>query len=367
MVYTVIQSQQQQTQQFVYGSATLMIYFCAQKNRRELVLQPPGLNGIDYLEVLGSPGCGTQLAVTFLKRRHVAAASARTNISITGGDTGTGGMSGHPGHGTGPDRRHRQPRPDRRLLPLHASRWSPAPAPPIRRTASTRSCPASTFSFKAGCPSPADCLPVTCCPPALASRARHQLPGQGLRRLPAGDARPAGGAHAGLDRDARRRPRHRAGRGARLRRRSPQLPAGRGQHRGLPRHRAQPHLAAPARPPGRLPDRRGLQRPAPGQRHLDSGTPDSVPLPRARCSSAAWPGLPRARSAAQIDPLARSWRPGARQPGGVLRRWRAATCVPEQNVMPFYTWGDEDCCLPAGATGATLAGTLREPRPRTAC
>ena len=45
-----------------------MIYFCSQSNRRELVLQSP-LNGIDYLEVLGDPGCGTQLAVTFLKEK----------------------------------------------------------------------------------------------------------------------------------------------------------------------------------------------------------------------------------------------------------------------------------------------------------
>jgi hypothetical protein len=27
-----------------------------------------------------------------------------------------------------------------------------------------------------------------------------------------------------------------------------------------------------------------------------------------------------------------------------------------QNELPFYTWGDEECCLPKGATGATLRG-----------
>ena len=35
-----------------------MIYFCAQKNRRALVLQSATLNGIDYLEVVGDNGCG---------------------------------------------------------------------------------------------------------------------------------------------------------------------------------------------------------------------------------------------------------------------------------------------------------------------
>ena len=32
-----------------------------------LVLRTPNLNGIDYLEVMGDPGCGKQLALTFLK------------------------------------------------------------------------------------------------------------------------------------------------------------------------------------------------------------------------------------------------------------------------------------------------------------
>ena len=34
----------------------MSVYFCAQSNRRELVLRAEGLNGIDYLEVLGDPG-----------------------------------------------------------------------------------------------------------------------------------------------------------------------------------------------------------------------------------------------------------------------------------------------------------------------
>jgi hypothetical protein len=33
-----------------------------------------------------------------------------------------------------------------------------------------------------------------------------------------------------------------------------------------------------------------------------------------------------------------------------------ASLFPEHNTMPFYTWGDEECCLPAGATAATLRG-----------
>jgi hypothetical protein len=35
-----------------------------------------------------------------------------------------------------------------------------------------------------------------------------------------------------------------------------------------------------------------------------------------------------------------------------------ANLYPEHNGMSFYTWGDSDCCLPAGATEATLRGTF---------
>ena len=35
-----------------------------------------------------------------------------------------------------------------------------------------------------------------------------------------------------------------------------------------------------------------------------------------------------------------------------------AVLFPEHNRMSFYTWGDSNCCLPRGATEATLAGTF---------
>jgi hypothetical protein len=36
---------------------------------------------------------------------------------------------------------------------------------------------------------------------------------------------------------------------------------------------------------------------------------------------------------------------------------QSAHLFPEHNVMQLYTWGDTDCCLPRGATEATLAGS----------
>ena len=40
-----------------------------------------------------------------------------------------------------------------------------------------------------------------------------------------------------------------------------------------------------------------------------------------------------------------------------------ATLYEEQNQIRFYTWGDTGCCLPAGATEATLLGSLTSLRP----
>ncbi len=58
--------------------------FCKDKNRRDLVLQnTSNLNGIDYLEVIGTPGCGTQLALTFLKPPGNLGLTA-ANIQLTG-------------------------------------------------------------------------------------------------------------------------------------------------------------------------------------------------------------------------------------------------------------------------------------------
>jgi hypothetical protein len=35
-----------------------------------------------------------------------------------------------------------------------------------------------------------------------------------------------------------------------------------------------------------------------------------------------------------------------------------AVLYPEHNQMNFYSWGDDDCCLPKGATEASLDGAF---------
>ena len=42
----------------------------------------------------------------------------------------------------------------------------------------------------------------------------------------------------------------------------------------------------------------------------------------------------------------------------VFESMQDAELFPELNVLSFYAWGDTDCCLPTGATEATLRGTF---------
>ena len=138
-----------------------MIAFCSDKRRRNLVLQTPGLNGIDYLEVLGTPGCGKRLALTFLKDAR-SLAFTPANIVLSGDTTlqiagirpattsdpltitvvlsATGDFSPY-------------------MLTLVAGAGYTDPPPGIDSQLAS-----VTFSFKAGCPSPIDCQQSTCCP-----------------------------------------------------------------------------------------------------------------------------------------------------------------------------------------------------------
>ena len=47
---------------------------------------------------------------------------------------------------------------------------------------------------------------------------------------------------------------------------------------------------------------------------------------------------------------------GLRSIAGVIifEPMQDAQLFPEHNQMSFYTWGEADCCLPKGATEATL-------------
>ena len=95
-----------------------MIVFCQDKRRRDAVLRTPNLNGIDYLEVMGDPGCGKQLALTFLKDARALNLVA-DNVQLSG-DTALEPHK-HPARDKpGSVDADNRPRKDWRLLPLHA-------------------------------------------------------------------------------------------------------------------------------------------------------------------------------------------------------------------------------------------------------
>jgi hypothetical protein len=60
------------------------------------------------------------------------------------------------------------------------------------------------------------------------------------------------------------------------------------------------------------------------------------------------PAYPTAITETDVQEIVESWRPRVFEPLFAHRLFAA------HNRIPFYTWGDEECCLPKGATRATL-------------
>lgn len=326
-----------------------MIYFCAQKNRRDLVLRSAALNGIDYLEVISDhPGCGKQLALTFLKDARGLPLTPG-NIVING-DTALKVLAVHAATDDDPP-----------LIVIDLDRtgdFSPytltlvaTPGgidPPAGLDPQLSSI---AFSFKADCPSPADCQAEACCPsPAVAPpdinylaknysgfvqvmRDRMAVLVPGWSETHAADigiaiieALAYAADHLSYQQDAV----------------STEAYLGTARSRiSLRRH-------------ARLVDysiSEGCN--ARAWMYLETQV-NALLVPQGTAFYVRTPG-----EAAVVDPLdlphANRLRNSA-QP--IFSSLRDATLYRQQNEMPFYTWGDSDCCLPAGATQATLVDTL---------
>ena len=143
-----------------------MIYFCSDKNRRALVLAAPALNGIDFLEVIGPSGCGKQLALTLLKDARsllltpdnivISGGAAVQVVSISSATNDdpfviTVNLSG-PGD----------------FSPYQLALVAGADIADPPDGFDPQLCTVG-FSFKAGCPTPADCLPDSRCPAPIRS------------------------------------------------------------------------------------------------------------------------------------------------------------------------------------------------------
>jgi hypothetical protein len=326
-----------------------MIAFCKDKQRRDLVLQTPGLNGLDYLEVVGPAGCGSQLALTLLKpAQNLALAPANIRLS---GDTplqvtevlpagnadpftvlvqlsGTGDFSPY-------------------TLTLVVSQTNSDPPQGIDPQLNT-----ATFSFKASCATPVDCRQTRCCPSPLAAPPDlHYL------------ARDFNGMRQAM-----------------LDRMSVLVPGWAENHEADPGITLVEALAYAADRVSYLQDavnteayigtarsRISLRRHA---RLVDyqvseganarawiclTTTANNVTIPAGTPFYPHVPGL-----APSVDPNLNVYAADQLQgsPGPIFESMEDATLFVEQNQMDFYTWGDGQCCLPVGTTQATLTGTF---------
>ena len=332
-----------------------MIYFCAQKNRRALVLQST-LNGIDYLEVLGDPGCGKDLAVTFL---HDPGPLKLTpdNFAITGGVLVTiDRKNPHPIEPSKDEQftliLHLDGTGDFSTYTLAIVAGPNVSDPPAGLDPQLSSV---DFSFKAGCPTPADCLPNTCCPivpqspPDINYLAKDY---DGFRQVM-------------LDRLAVLSPNwtetHAADLGVAL----VETLAYAADHLSYQQDAVSTEAYL-----GTSRNRISLRRHA---RLVDYRIGEG-------CNARAWvylaahadgfkvsqgtlfyvrnPGLP-----AMVDPHGPFARTLAASQQPVFASVDDAVLHAEQNEMHFYTWSDADCCLPAGATEATLLGNFTSLKP----
>ena len=325
-----------------------MSAFCLDDRRRDLVLQTPGWTGLDYLEVLGAAGCGTQLALTFLKDARSLGLTA-DNIVITG-DTVVQATGVQPA--TNDD-------PYTVTVTLNQTGdFSPYTLTLVKGKGYTDPPPAIdsqlaavTFSFKAACVSPTDCQTSNCCPAApIAAPDIHYL---------------------ARDYDGFRQ--------AMIDRMAALLPSWSENHEADPGITMIEALAYTADRVSYLQDavnteayigtarsRISLRRHA---RLVDyyvqegsnarawvclTASQDGVVVPMGTRIYPLVTGLPAA-----VDPDSYAGTNLINNPSGpVFESLSALTVFVEQNSMNFYTWGNGQCCLPAGTTQATLDGVF---------
>ena len=321
--------------------------FCKDKNRRDLVLQDTSnLNGIDYLEVIGTPGCGTELALTFLKPAGNLGLTA-ANIQLTG-DTVLTITGIQPAADPLTVTINLGQTGDFSLYSLTLVTSAQNPDPPTNIDPQLASV---GFSFKAGCPTPVDCLPSSCCPQTSLT--------------------PPDINYLARDYDGFRQ--------AMLDRMAVLLPTWDETHAADIGVTIVETLAYAA-------DRVSYMQDAVNTEAYIGTARSRISLRRhARLvdyqisegsNARAWVCLTTSADGAtvpaqtQIYPLVVGLGPAVNpdsyaaatlqaSPGPVFESMEACTLYVEQNQMDFYTWGGDQCCLPIGATCATLNGAFK--------
>jgi len=323
-----------------------MIYFCSQKNRRALVLLSPTLNGIDYLEVApGSDGCGKELLITMLKDARSLQLTP-SQVQITGGAEASQVTVASivPGTSAAPKvvtvQLNQTGDFSTYTLSLVATATATDPPAGIDPQLST-----VDFSFKAGCPTVADCMPCNCCPPDTA-------PEPDINYL----AKDFGGfRQVMLDRMAVLAPTwnetHASDIGITL----VELLAYAADHLsyqqdavGTESYLGTARSRISLRRLAKLVDYQiGEGNNARTWVYLFAAK-DGVTIPSGTLAFPLVPGFPTT-----VKPNTTQAATLLNSPLG-FATMQDAQIFQEQNEMHFYTWGDADCCLAKGATSATL-------------
>ncbi|WP_047487163.1 hypothetical protein [Terriglobus sp. TAA 43] len=327
-----------------------MTYFCSTQRRRAQVLAHSSLNGIDYVEVVGTPGCGMDLDLTLLRSPFIV--PSVDQVSISGGapvHVLSVAMTGDASSRT--VRIHLDSTGDFSTYTLRLRAREDAQDPPETFDPQLSEV---TFSFKAGCSSVADCYTETCC----------------------GEASPAAPAINYLAKD------YDGFRQGMLDRMSVLMPAWTESHAadlGITLVEAMAYVA----------DRLSYMQDAVNtEAYLDTARSRISLRRHARlvdyrvgegCNARSWVCVATAKDAlllpagtnfyvrtAGVPPVLSPDNPSQTsllkallsnsQP--VYASMSDALLYQEQNAMDFYTWNDTNCCLPQGAVATTLSGNL---------
>ena len=344
-----------------------MRYFCCDRARLDVIKLAGTANGIEFLEVRDHLE-----PIRALRQRTLFVRLLRPGFTLTPDNVR--------------DRRRRAPRrrfrsngwpPPTTCRPAPIPRWStasttcrarwwsaprcsatsratrcicaPAPAATSRPPVSTRCCREIDFSFKVECPSDFDCAAELPLPAAARGQRRTSTTWPRTTRLSPPDARPAEPARARLERALRRRRRRRCWSSCwptrpttcRIgRTRSPTRPI------SPPRASACRCAAmrgwSTTRCTTAATRARGCRSRSTADQRCRKGTPL---LTRSG-------GLAGAAGAGQQGRARRA----RRRRHGVRDGARRSSSSRDLNELSFYTWGDLGCCLPRGATHATLRG-----------
>ena len=328
------------------------LYFCCDERRRDAV-RGTGLNGIDHLEVVDHDATTNADRQRFLRVHFVndiaAASLTAANVSISGGERIRPIVVLNATIGTGDDAdvltvEVEQPG-DFSLYTLSLVRGTNDPAPPDGidpRLAWIE------FSFKIECPSDFDCAPQRICPPA-------PRPQPDINYL-AKDY--ASFRQLLLDRIALLQPGWRERNPADLGVTLVELLAYVGDHLSYQQdavateaYLSSARKRTSLRRHARLVDyfvHDGTNARAWVQLTTDA---DDVLVPAGRQIFSRLERIPT-----QITPSSSVLEDALRQQPAIFETIHPVTLFTAHNAMPFYTWSDRECCLPKGATSATLDG-----------